>query len=118
MNEKDLEERLDFIEYRQELLFDNGRFSRLMFDYKVTRKQHRALIGLFTEYRETIENGEEVSSSLYERQIGEIVPSHKHDYHFAEFIAKSLHEEGRYEEVFETLYGDSSKFKSYLESSK
>lgn len=80
--------------------------------------QQIGLRDLFTEYRETIENGEEVSSSLYERQICEIAPSHKHDYHFEEFIAKSLHEEGCYEEVFETLYRDSSKSKSYLESSK
>lgn len=118
MDEKDLRERLDFIEYRQELLFDNGCFSRLMFDYKVTRDQYRALMDLFDEYREAVDNGETVSSSRYERQIGDIVPHHKHDYHFAEFIAKNLHEEGRYEEVFEALYGKSPKFKSYLESSK
>ena len=69
MDDKELQERLDFIEYRQALLFDNGRFSRLMFDYGVTRKQHRALIDLFVEYREALENGETVSGARYERQI-------------------------------------------------
>lgn len=118
MDEQKLMERLDFIEYRQELLFDNSRFSRLMFDYKVTREQHSALMDLFEEYRKAIEKGETLSSPRYERRIGEIVPQNKHDYHFAEFIAKNLHEEGRFEEVFEALYGKSPKFKSYLESSK
>jgi len=114
--DKELEERLDFIEYRQELLFDNSSFSRLMFDYKVTRNQYRALMDLFEEYREVIDKGEAVRSSRYEARIGEIIPGHKHDYHFAEFIAKILHEEGRFEEVFEALYGDSPKFQNYLQN--
>lgn len=115
---KELEERLDFIEYRQELLFDNGSFSRLMFDYNVTRNQHKALMDLFEEYREAIDKGNTVSNSSYESRIGEILPDHKYDYHFAESIAKTLHEEERFEEVFETLYGNSPKFSNYLDSVK
>lgn len=116
MSDEELKERLDFIEYRQELLFDNGPFSRLMFDYKVTRDQYRVLMDLFEEYREAIGKRETVSNSRYENRIGEIVPQHKHDYHFAEFIAEKLHEEGRFEEVYETLYGKPPKFKNIIAS--
>lgn len=115
---KDLEERLDYIEYRQELLFDNGPFSRLMFEYEVTRDQYNALIDFFSSYRKLIDNGESLDSSIYEARIGEIVPHHKHDYHFAEFVAQVLHEEGQFKEVFEELYGDAPKFKSYLDTYK
>lgn len=118
MNEHELEERLDFIEFRQELLFTNTQFDRLMFNYKVTRDQHKALMDLFVEYREVIDNGGSLDSSRYETTIGEIVPHHNHDYHFAEDIAKILHEEGKFQEVFEALYGDSPKFQSYFESYK
>ena len=118
MNEHELEERLDFIEFRQELLFTNSPFDRLMFHYRVTRGQYKALIDLFVEYRGVVDNGGSLDSSRYETKIGEIIPHHKHDYHFAEDIAKTLHEERKFQEVFEELYGDSSKFQSYLESYK
>ena len=118
MNEQELEERLDFIEYRQELLFTNSPFDRLMFDYKVTRGQHKALIDLFVNYREVVDSGGSLSSSKYEMEIGEIVPHREHDYHFAEFVAQVLYEDGRFQEVFEELYGDSPKFQSYLETYK
>lgn len=116
--DKELEERLDFIEFKQELLFSNSTVSRLLFDFKVTRDQHKALMDLFSEYRKAVDNGESVSSMQYEVEIGEIVPHQKHNHHFAEFLAKDLHEEGRFQEVFEALYGDSPKFKNYLESNK
>lgn len=113
--EKELEERLDFIEFRQELLFSNDDFSRLLFDYKVTREQCKNIMDLFNSLRDKIENGEEVISSRYESLIYGIVSQHNHDYHFAEFVAKTLHEEGRFEEVFENLYGDNPKFHDYLQ---
>ncbi|MED1603040.1 DUF1878 domain-containing protein [Alkalihalophilus marmarensis] len=111
-----LEERLDLIEFRQRLLFDNDDFSRLMFDHDVTRKQLAGILDLFSSLRNRIDDGEEVSSSRYELNIYELVPQHEHNYHFAESVAQTLHEAGRFEEVFEELYGDTPKFKSYLES--
>lgn len=113
--ERELQERLDLIEFRQELLFSNDSFSRLLFEHKVTREQHRNLMDLFQTFREKIDNGEKVSSTHYESCIYEIIPQHKYNYHFAEFVAKDLHENGRFEEVFETVYGDSPKFQNYLQ---
>ena len=116
MEEQELQKRLDFIEFRQELLFDNSKFSRTLFHYKVTREQHDYLINLFEEYSNAIQKWEIVRSSKYEALVWQIVPHRKSDNLFVEFLAKSLHEDGRYEEVFEALYGKSAKFKHYLET--
>ncbi|MGX9157129.1 DUF1878 domain-containing protein [Priestia megaterium] len=113
--EKELQERLDLIEFRQELLFSNDSFSRLLFEHNVTREQHRNLMDLFQSLREKIDNGERVSSTHYESRISEVIPQEQYNYHFAEFVAKTLHEEGRFEEVFESAYGDSPKFQNYLQ---
>jgi hypothetical protein len=110
----ELEQRLDLIEFRQQLLFDNDSYSRLLFEYNVTREQSNAIYGLFDTYREQIDNGESVHHGSYEHAIYDIVPQHRHNYHFAESIAQTLHEQNRYEEVFEAVYGDSVKFQHYL----
>ena len=113
--ERELQERLDFIEFRQELLFSNDSFSRLLFEHEVTREQHRNLMDLFQSLRERIDNGEKVSGPHYESRISEVVPQHRHNYHLAESIAKTLHEAGRFQEVFESAYGNSPKFQNYLQ---
>ncbi|WP_252406915.1 DUF1878 domain-containing protein [Bacillus subtilis] len=111
---QELLDRLDLIEFRQELLFDDTSFSRLLFEMKVTRKQHRQILDLFDSLRDKVDNAERISSSAYESKIYEIVPQCQHSYHFAESVAQTLHEEGRWEEVFEGLYGDVQKFQHYL----
>lgn len=109
-----LEERLDFIEFRQQLLFDNDAVSRMLFEYNVTRQQYRAIMDVFDEYRNKIEAGEDVSHGIYEQQIYNVVPQHDMNYHFAEAIAQTFHEADRWTEVFEALYGDMAKFQGYL----
>ncbi|MBU8772019.1 DUF1878 domain-containing protein [Cytobacillus oceanisediminis] len=111
-----LEERLDFIEYRQELLFENSDYARLLFEYKVTREQTRAIADVFEDYRNKIEAGEKVFHGSYEQRIYEVVPQCDHDYHFAEFLAQENHKQGSWEEVFVALYGDMPKFKFYVEN--
>lgn len=110
-----LEERLDFIEFRQELLFYNGPYDRLLFDHDVTREQRETIADIFDDYRKKIDAGEDVGiSATYEQKIYEAVP-HKHgNYHFAEDLAHLNHQRGSWEEVFEALYGDSPKFQNYL----
>lgn len=108
------DERLDFLEYRQELLFENSHYSRLLFEHKVTREQNLAISDVFNEYQTKIDNGESVSSGVFEQRIYEAVPQHNGNYHFAEFLAQISHEEGRWTEVFETLYGDQMKFQGYM----
>lgn len=38
-----VEERLDLIEFRQELLFENSDFTRTLFNYGVTRQQYKEI---------------------------------------------------------------------------
>lgn len=114
--EMTLEERLDFIEFRQQLLFENTDFTRLVFEYNLTREQLDAVYDVFDNYRSRIDNGESesVHHGAFEQAIYSAVPEHDGNYHFAEGIAQVLHEERRYQEVFETLYGDMPKFQSYM----
>ena len=51
-------ERLDFIEFRQQLLFDNDDVSRSIFEYGLTREQYKRIMNLMQDYRERIERGE------------------------------------------------------------
>lgn len=110
----ELEQRLDFIEFRQQLLFDNDDYSRLLFEFNVTREQRDAIYDLFDRIREQLDNGETVHHGGYEQSIYEIVPHHEHNYHFAESIAQTLHGQDRYTEAFEALYGHMPKFQQYL----
>lgn len=114
MNEEDLLERLDFLEYRQDLLFENTDVSRLLFEGQVTRYQYKEIMDLMDDYRKKIGNKEKVHSGTFEKAIYRICPQHDADYHFAEAIAQEHHRCGRWEEVFEALYGDMPKFQSYL----
>lgn len=106
-------ERLDFIEFRQELLFSNTGLDRSIFEYGLTRNQYRAIMNVMDEYRDLIDNGQSCSHHGFENKIYDIVPSHNGDYHMCEELAKGFMEDGRWEEVFMTLYGDMPKY-SYL----
>lgn len=113
--EMTLEERLDFIEFRQELVFYNTPYDRLLFEHDVTREQREAIADIFDDYRKKIDAGEDVGiSSSYEQKIYKAVPHKYGDYHFAEDLAHVNHERGSWQEVFETLYGNSPKFAHYL----
>lgn len=109
-----IEERIDFLEFRQDLLFDGSDYSRLLFEYRVTRDQSNTIMDLMDEYREQIESGNSVHHGSFEQRIYEIVPQHSGNYHFVESIAQENHRRGSWEEVFETLYGGMPKFQHYL----
>lgn len=108
-----IDDRLDYIEFRQRLLFDNDSVSRLLFEYEITSDEYSKIMDLMDEYRKKIDNNEKVYSGAFEDNIYEIIPLHKGDYHFCEYICKSFMDEGRWEEVFPALYGDNPKY-SYL----
>lgn len=101
-----IEERLDFIEFRQELLFNNTDIDRLLFDYEITRDEYRKIMDLMDKYRTKIDNNEEVNHGAFEDSIYQIVPSHRSDYHMCEYIARDFANGRRWEEVFTVLYGD------------
>lgn len=106
-----LEERLDFIEFRQELLFDNDEVSRFVFECKFTRDQYRQIMDLMDEYRDKIDRGEKVYHGSFEAKMKEISPEAGADYHTSEIITKLFMESGRWEEVFPALYGNLPKYK-------
>lgn len=106
-----IEERLDFIEFRMGLLREGTDFSILLYDHNVTRSQRDQLYKVMDYFRKQIDAGENVSSSDYENKVLQIIGDKCVDYHFCESLAKALWEEERYEEVFETLYKDFPKFK-------
>lgn len=110
---EDIIKRLDYIEFRQTLLFDGDSVSRLLFEYELTNEEYTQIMDLMDKYREMIDLKESVNSSTFEDEIYNIVPSHRGDYHFCEYITRAFMDNGRWEEVFPALYGDNPKY-SYL----
>lgn len=110
---QEIMEKIDFIEFRQELMFTNSGIDRSIFEYKITRAQYRAIMDLMDEYRDLIDNGEKCSHYGFEQKMYEILPEHNGNYHMCEEIAKNFMLDGRWEEVFMTLYGDMLKY-SYI----
>lgn len=108
-----IEERLDYIEFRQQLLWENDSLSRFLFECEITEKEYSEIMDIMDELRNKIAQKSEVYSGEFERAIYKIVPSHKGDYHFCEDIAMLFMENGRWAEVFPALYGGSPKY-SYL----
>lgn len=110
---REIMDRLDLIEFRQELLFTNTDIDRSIFEYGLTRIQYQQIMNLMDKYREKIDRGEHCSHAVFETEIYGIVPEHHGDYHMCEELSKGFMDEGRWEEVFMDLYGNMPKY-SYL----
>lgn len=106
----ELEERLDFIEFRMDLLRTGTEFCKFIYDCNITRQQLAELHSVMRNIQEKIDNGEEVNHAKYETEVLNIVDNRTLDYHFCELFAKLLWEEQRYEEVFPALYKDFMKY--------
>ena len=106
-----IDERLDFIEFRRELLFGNSHLDRLLFEYEIDREQYERIMELMEACRKKLDNRESINHPEFEAKIYEIVPEHQGDYHMCEYIARSFMEERRWEEVFPALYGDMPKYR-------
>lgn len=106
-----IEERLEFIEFRQELLFNDSEVDRMLFEYNITRSQYVSIMDLMDDYRKKIGNKEKVSHGSFERSIYHIVDHLEGNYHFCEYITRAFMNAGRWEEVFPALYGDMTKYK-------
>lgn len=103
-------DRLDYIEFRQELLFNNSDLDRSIFEYELTRNEYRNVMNLMDSIRQKIENHISVSHTAFEAEMYKIVPSHRDDYHMCEYLARAFMDEGRWEEVFPALYGHMPKY--------
>lgn len=115
-NSKDMEidQRLDFIEFRQELIFSNTEVDRLLFEYNITEEQYIEIMNLMDSVREAIEsehNGSEIDNERFEQKIYNIVEHLNNNYHFCEYLTRAFKNEGRWEEVFDELYGHLPKYK-------
>lgn len=109
-----LEERLDFIEFRQELLFNNTDIDRILFEYEMTRDEYRRIMDLMDKYREKINRGDAVNHASFETELYhalQLLPSRYGDYHMCELIAQGFANSKRWEEVYTVLYGKFPDFK-------
>lgn len=87
-------------------------------EYRVTKDEQRKIMDVMDKYRNLIAAGEKVTHAQFENDITDIFGGYRdamrHDpaieYHFCEYVAKNFMEEGRWEEVFQTIYGDFPKY--------
>ena len=106
-----IEERLAFIEFRQELLFENSDLDRLLFEYEIDHAQYEKIMDLMQAYRTKIDTKKSAHHATFESELYAILPEHEGDYHMCEYIARAFMDEHRWEEVFPALYGDMAKYK-------
>lgn len=123
---KQLEETIEHLQFKQDLLFNNSPVDRYLYEFNITKKQYNQIMDLFDKYRNQIDHKQPVSHNKFEEEIYTIFDkenehqSYKnliHNYHFVEGLAMSFWEEKRWEEVFMELYGKMPKYK-YLEKGK
>lgn len=108
-----VEERLNYIEFRQQLLFNNSNVDRVLFEYEITENEYKKIMDLMDEFRTKIDGGEKPSHGEFETKIYKLVPSRNADYHFCEYLARAFMEDNRWEEVFPVIYGELPQY-SYL----
>lgn len=110
-----LEERMDYLEFRMDLLREGSDFTHFIYDCNITREQLDKLYDIMDNLRNNLNNGDRISSARYETEVLSVVDSRYLDYHFCESFAKLLWEDERWEEVFPALYGESVKFRRLFE---
>ena len=110
-----IEDRLDFLEYRQQLLYNNDDVSHIFFEYEVSREESKAIMDLMDKYSDMIRNNQVVHSADFEHEVYSIVPSINSDYHFCESIAKAFYEQSQWVEVFPALYANNPKYRHLFE---
>lgn len=108
---KELEDTIEFLSFRQNLLFSNTSTDRILYEYDITKEQYNKIMDLMDEYRASIDENKKVTHGSFEDRVYEIVPQHGGNYHFVESLTRSFWENGRWEEVFDKLYKDMPKYK-------
>ena len=76
--------------------------------------QYIEIMNLMDSVRKAIEsedNGSEIDNDTFEQKIYNIVEHLNNNYHFCEYLARAFKNEGRWEEVFDELYGHLPKYK-------
>lgn len=91
---------------------------KLFKEYNVTKNEQQKIMDIMDKYRQLLCEGQAVTYSQFENDIVDIFGGYtlamKHnpaiEYHFCEYVAKGFAEEGRWEEVFQALYGEFPKY--------
>lgn len=112
---KKLQDQINFLSFRMNLIAYKSPVNELLYEYEVTEEQYKKIMDLMDTLRQKLDNGQKISHGEYETEIKKIRADPKYDYHFAESIARAFMEERRWEEIFPALYGNFSKYKSYLD---
>lgn len=88
--------------------------------YNITDSQYLEIMHIMDEVAEAIRNGEEYTNYRLERKMIPVIklsnPGKVIEYHAVQGIVSAFLEDGRWEEVFLTLYKDDLSQKSYIES--
>lgn len=103
---EELKKRIELIEFKQKLLFNNSNSDRFIFESNINEKDYNSIMDLMDKYDRLIENGKSVAYYEFEQEIYDAIPSCKGDYHFCKGIARCFMEESRWPEVYNTLYKD------------
>lgn len=109
---EELVKRIEKLEFKQNLLFYDDEVSRVIFEYDFSKEQYEKLMNLLDNYRNQIRDGikEGINNAKFEREVYNIIPEHDGDYHMCEIILYTMKEAGRWEEVFDEIYGDMPKY--------
>lgn len=105
-----LKKEIEKMKFRFELKQVDSNVNDVLYDYDIDREQYGKIMDLMDEYKKRINANKEVSHSAFENQIKNIVP--EYDHHFAELMAQAFMDDGRWEEVFQALYGNMMKYSS------
>lgn len=105
---RDLEKRIQHLEYRVKLLAEIADFEKHPFIYSIlesnlTEKQVKGIFELMDKTLKAIRNEKSINHYQFEEKLYKIVPSHRGDYHFAESIISTLNDEGRWVEVYKYM---------------
>jgi hypothetical protein len=114
-----LKDKIEHLEFKQQLLFNNSNIDRLLFEYDIEKEDYTQIMNIMDKFREQIEEkNERISHVEFENEILNLIGRENIDYHFCEYIAKAFMEDGRWEEVFPALYGHMPKYQQYLNEMK
>lgn len=110
-----IEERMDLLEFQNELLYQMHKnrnnpapdYNELLFEFGVTRYQAEGILDVVDDYNGKIRQDELVKRVDYEDAIYQVVPKTPENGQFAEFIARYLEANGRYEAVYQHIYNTS-----------
>jgi hypothetical protein len=96
----DLFQKLDFIEFRQELLFRNTDLDRLIFENKFTRLEYEELLQLMDMFNKNMIGN--VNKDEFESTVLNVIQSRNED--LPKMLAYEFYKQNKYINVFSNLY--------------